>query len=342
MPTRTFRKWIVFACSGLAALVPLTALAAPGALLRADRGAAASAIAPAQLERLTQDVRAWRTSHPRSFALVAGVKGCSADTYQSFRRPEPTCTRELRALGAGVALPLWSALLLEAPQTAAGAQPYASDTERAAFASAALDALGTFRLAQNGPLLRALLPVVELNLADEVANALGRTSTVESPAGAAASLQLLGQWAEADGPRGAAAVAGLGQARGLLAARQLIRLLQTSAAQPERAAAVAWALGQNASSWAWQARAQSKAANAAEAVVVRREAAEALLQAYIRFAQPEVREAAMKSLMLAAHPDTLGMVRAAGQGASAEVKTALAYLETRLDRYFARNAAASR
>ena len=51
---------------------------------------------------------------------------------------------------------------------------------------------------------------------------------------------------------------------------------------------------------------------------------------------------ALKGLMLAAHPDTLGMVRAAGQGASAEVKTALAYLETRLDRYFARNAAASR
>lgn len=342
MPTRSFFKSIAVACASLAALVPVVAHAAGGALHKTDRGAAATALSPAQLERLGQEVRAWRVSHPRSFELVASVKGCSAATYEAFRRPEPTCTRELRALGPGVSLPLWSALLLEAPKTAAGAQPYATDTERAAYAAAALDALGTFRQPQNGPLLRALLPVVELDLADEVAGALGRTSTAEAAAEAHKSVELLAQLADADGPLASAALSGLGQARGLHAARRLIGMLSRSAAAPQRAAALAWALGQNASSWAWQARAKAKAANAAEADVVRREAAEELLRAYVRYPQAEVREAAMKGLMLAAHPDTLGMVRAAAGNADPATKTALTYLDKRLARYFARNAAAAR
>jgi hypothetical protein len=296
---------------------------------------------PADLRSALQaKVTPWRTQHPKAFVAVAAVKGCTAEGYQAYRRPDPECSRSLRALGPAVTLPLLSALVLEAPKRADGSLPYNSEREQLAYAAGALQAVGTFRQAEAGPVLRFLAVNGTPALAKDAAEALGRTATAEAAADAARSLSVLTTLASTEGPRQLAAISGLGQARGLAAATALAAGLDTATATT--AAGWAWALGQNASSWAWDARRHGGAANANEAMAVRELAAKALVRAFVRYTSSEVRESAMKGLMLAAHPVSLSLVAEARSGATADQQVALDGLTKRLQRYFARNAAAKR
>jgi hypothetical protein len=257
-----------------------------------------------------------------------------------YRRQDPECSRQLRTLGPAVSLPLLSALVLEAPKRADGSLPYGTAREQLAYAAGALQAVGTFRQAEAAPVLRFLTTHGNAALAKDAAEALGRTATAEAPAEAARSLAVLTGLASATGPRQLAAISGLGQARGLAAATALAAGLDSATAGT--AAGWAWALGQNASSWAWDARRHGGAANANEAMAVRELAAKALVRAFVRHNSPDVRESAMKGLMLAAHPASLALVAEARSGATADQQVALDGLAKRLQRYFARNAAAKR
>lgn len=341
LPTAIVRVLLL----GSLAAVALPAVAhAASAVEQSARGGAVAlgqTQLPADLKAALQaKVAEWRRLQPKSFAAVAAVTGCTSEGYQMYRRPDPECSRALRALGPAVTLPLLSALVLEAPKRADGSLPYSTEREQLAYAAGALQAVGTFRQADAAPVLRFLASHGASALAKDAAEALGRTATAETPAEAARSLTVLTTLANADGPRQLAAISGLGQARGLAAANALATGLDNATATT--ASAWAWALGQNASSWAWDARRHGAAANAHESVAVRELAAKTLVRAFVRHNNPEIREAAMKGLMLAAHPASLALVADARAMATPNQQVALDGLAKRLQRYFARNAAAKR
>jgi len=240
---------------------------------------------------LTTQVNAWRTTHPGAFAALRGVQGCSREGYRSARNPVPNCSREMRALGAGVLLPMLEALALAEPAGLAD-----SDEEKTALANAMLQAVGILRDRRATPILVAVFEHGHRRAlsgtAREAALALGRLGDEEAFA-------VLAKHTATGDPRRLAAIAGLGQSRRLDGAQHLAAL-GTSERDAGALVAIAHALGIAASSWAWQAMG-SDAADLG--LAVRTTAAKALVDLFVRHAG-DVRVQAGKSLLMAEHKDT--------------------------------------
>lgn len=305
----------------LGSLFAATAMAAPssGLLLKPDQLPAAARAA------LTDAYNAEKAQHPERFEAVAAVRDCTAEGYVGKRNPKPQCMPELHKLGREYGMAMLAGLVFEAPRTRDGHVPYGTAVEQQAYVKAVLETVGRFRLPQAAPILYASLMQGNAAHWQSAADALGRL-------GGDAEARALVDLATTANPRQLAAISGLGECRRIEAAAALATLLGKHP-QGEQLAMVADSLGRVASAWAWQAMGPGKAAMALE---VRTTAAKAAVQALATYSDATSLEQVRQSLWMAEHPETVAMLQAAGQGASADVRLRLEALARRYQTYMAR------
>jgi hypothetical protein len=295
----------------LISLAPSVAHADGLALKAADLPAAART-------SLASEVAAEKVKHPEAFEAVAAVQGHRPEVYKKFRNPTPSVDRELRALGPSALLPMLSALALEAPpMDGLGVR------EREALTVGMLNAVGVLRDARSGPVLRAALEKSEAGSRMEraAAEAMGRLC-------GDAEIAALSAHTAAGDTRRLAAIEGLGQCRRQASAKQLVGVLKAVSPGDPAAVAAAQAMGTLGSSWAWEAMGPKAAA---EGEVVRKMAAQALVEAFAKL-PGEARTAAQKSLSLVEHPAAITAIDSARASADPETIVALDALRVKLAR----------
>jgi hypothetical protein len=259
---------------------------------------------------LARQIASHRRMHPEDFAALGRVQGHRPEVYRAFRNPVPMVGRELFGLGKGALLPMLEALAFKLPDVRG-----LGDDDRDALAAGMLTAVGRMRDGRAATVLHAAFKAkatAAVTLAS--AEAIGRLCD-------GSSVDLL-RAALSDPVRRDAAIAGLGQCRGVEAAGVLGAELGAVGA-PEEAATVSRALGAIGSSWAWDALGQVRAA---EGLEVRRIAATALVRSFVRFGDEPSRKAATVALRLCAHPDFAAIVTREAGAADAATRQALAAL----------------
>lgn len=282
-----------------AALVAMTSMALPAHA--APKTAVSAQLSAGERGQLLSAIAGYRASHPAAFAAVAAVRGCAQEGYRERRNPVPDCSRELRALGPDVLLPMLDALISGPPRAMAQ-----SAQELRALTLGLCQAVGVLRAKEAMPVLTAVLETAtEPTVQRAAAEGLGRLC------GDGEWLWLTRHTA-ADAKLEAAALSGLGVCKRPAAAEHLAGLLAAHPA-PARAANIARALGITASSWAWKALG---AARAADAMTARTAAARALAPAFFGY-QGEAHKAVVEALQMTEHPDTAALLRDAAGGSSA-------------------------
>ncbi|MCC6525489.1 MAG: hypothetical protein IT373_22755 [Polyangiaceae bacterium] len=310
------QRWSRPLCRALAVLALALGLAWSGPARADGLVAAPGDLAPAVRAELAREIAAARLREPAAFAAVAAVSGYRPERYRSFRHPAPTVTAELVALGRAALWPMLEELVF-----AARPRGSATDAEWEALAVGMLQAVGRLRDPRAAPAVRAafLASRPESRVAHFAARALG-----DACDGDEASRSLL---AEAlGGARLRAAIAGLGQCRGLPSARLLAAALE-KAVDPGDAILLAAALGAQGSSWAWRALGVERQA---EGEAVRAHLSAPLGAAYFRFAG-ETRRALARAIRMVEHPALAAALRARRAAADAatvaEVERLIAHLE---------------
>lgn len=276
---------------------------------------AASAETMASRERaLASQIAAARHASPTTFRALADLKATIPELDRRKRgRLAPVMPR-LRALGPAALLPMLEEL------GAAGRHESLAGSALVAWRVGLLEAVGALADPRAVPVL---VRVLEREGAPAVlraaAGALGAIGSDE-----AASL-LTVRVGRATGARQLALVAGMGQCRRLEAARALAGLLARRPGD-ELATALAKALGELGTVWAWQT---PRLAALGEATAVRALAAGALVDAFVRL--PAAREAATTALLLVDDPATLGAIARARRGSPAALDAQLAVLARRIE-----------
>lgn len=296
---------------------PAEALGNQGVLLRTADLPQASRVA------LLSIVQADKAKNPELYQTVAKLRGCTPAGYADRRRPMAECGREMRLMGPTARWALVAALVYDAPRTAEGRQPYASDSDKAAFIRGAVDTLGKLRDPALSPVLQAAFLQQDSQFFEVAAQAVGRTATD-------GDLALLTQSARAAGPRQAAAVSGLGECKRIESAKALAQLLDNRSAAPHQ---VANALGRVASAWAWQALVRIRPGVQAESNQIRELAAQSLVRGLLTLEDAESVKQLTEGLMMTEWPAVPAMLDAAAQGADAKVQTRLAEAKRRYTEY---------
>jgi hypothetical protein len=298
----------------------VVSLVLPFSAQAAGRGPAGVAIAAddvpaADRAQLAAWIAAYRKTNPGAFAAVAGVNGCKPAGYTQARYPEPECSRELRALGAGVLPALIEALAFAVPPGHAQ-----NAKEKKAFALGLTFAAGLAQNPKAAPVLRAI--ATKGNDADvrrEAGLGLGRIAAI----GAAGNgeLRWLLDHAKAGDPVELDALAGLGESMTVAGAERLAQALQAKPAAA-KATVVATALASLASSWAWQARARKDAAAAGVGLQVRTIAARSAVQA-LAGQTGEAREKLFDVVAMAKLAETAHLLNDARGSADAQLRADL-------------------
>jgi hypothetical protein len=283
-------------------------------ILAALAGAASAETLAARERVLAAQIVAARRARPASFRALADLKATIPELDRRKRgRLAPVMPR-LRALGPAALLPM----LEELGATGRG-EPLAGSA-LVAWRVGLLEAVGALADPRAVPVLvRALERESEPAVVRAAAGALGSIGSDE-----AASL-LSARATRAGGARQLALVAGMGQCRRLAAARALAGMLARRPGD-ELAAALAKALGELGTAWAWQT---PRLAALGEAAAVRALAATALVDAFVR--TPAAREAATTALLLVDDPGTPAAIARARRGAPAALESALAGLARRIE-----------
>ena len=288
-----------------AAVVAMGVLAAAPVLAADAGGLALDARGLSKADRavLEHAVMADRLARPAAYDIAAVAKGCRPEGWMVARSPEPSCTRELRALGQAGLLPMLSALALDWQSHDFSADAVTRQKEERALTVALVDAVGQLRDVRARPVLHALWQKAgadatqhtslgrQMTVARAVAEALGRL-------GGALELQALLNHLRPDDKLRTAAIAGLGTCKRQESAQALVGLLPQAKDSAEQAWIVQ-AMGAVASSWSWQAMGPTRRA---DGVAVRTRVTEALLP-LLATTQGANRERVVQSLQLADLPD---------------------------------------
>lgn len=278
-----------FASVAAAALVGLLASSASGdGLVAGPRD-----LSLAERTVLTRQIDELRAADPAICEAVANVQGHRPEFYKDLRNPVPMVGRELRRLGPDALLPMLDALVFDAPPTDG-----ATLAEQNALKIGLLDAVGRLRDARAESALAAAFHNTTGDVAVAAAEAVGRSCTDHALGVLETGL---------GGANRSAAIAGLGQCRRVEAAEALSAALDATG-DPGEAELIAKALGRVASSWAWQAMGSQ---HQAAGLKVRAIATRALLRSFSRFGG-EARQASIRGLSAAAHPDLRTLVSEQG------------------------------
>lgn len=271
-------------------------------VLSAPARADGIAVAPGALNneasaKLKAQIEAARSANPAAFAAVQNVKGHRPEHYRNNRNPFPTVSRELRGLGPAALMPMLEALAFAAPERGS-----LTDAEWDALAVGMFEAVGMLRDARARPVLLAAFEAKGLRSAVRLAAARAAGRLGGDP-----ELALLKKHAVAGDPLELFAIHGLGQLRRLESAQHLAARLG-STKDAEVAHAAAQALGVLGSSWAWQAAGPDAAQ---QGLAVRKACAEALAPSYVKRGG-KARVAIGEAILMVDHPDTVALLRAAG------------------------------
>jgi hypothetical protein len=283
---------------------------------RADgMSAAPSQLATPVRDALAQEIAQHRVANPGVYKAVRNVKGVRPDVYRQFRNPIPIAEGELRALGAEALLPMLEALAFDAPD-----RNGLSDDEWRALEAGMLKAVGVLRDNKAAPVVRVIFAqqagVSAVSI--EAAEALGRICDKQS-------FDMLVAHAQPGQALRSSAVQGLGECRTIASAKALAALVKS--ASPAEVETFAAALGSVASSWAWAAMGD---AYDSESDAVRQLVVATLMEVYAAHEAP--REAVLRGIIMADHPNTLGHIQKLRAGASGSLATALDKLESRYNR----------
>ncbi len=276
---------------------------------------------PAQTRAdLKAEIDKARVATPELFVQVADVAARSREIDEASRVRGAPFTLHFKPLGNRALFPLLDALVFDShapkdlPKAAASALRHGL-----------IEAIGMIRDARAIPVLTKLL---ELSREDKTtrsaSEALARIGTDEA-------LRVLFTTATAAKTAGAidrerAVLSGLHDARREAAARFLAKRLR-SGVDDDTARILTRSLGGVGNAWAWKTLADQTESSATRAV-----AAEALVDAYVRFGG-EVREQAAKALLVVDDPSTPSLISLAKQSASGDLSVAL----DQLDKRFATN-----
>ncbi len=272
---------------------------------------------PAATQReLRTEIDKARAATPELFKAVADIAAQARELDANARKPGIPLTMHFKPLGNRALYPLLDALVFDAHVK--DLPPSAASALRLGL----IEAVGTIRDPHAIPVLAKILEVGRDDATVRAsAEGLARIGTDD----ALTILTTAATKAKTDAPGGArerAILSGLHDARREAAARHLAHRLEQSP-DNETARVVVKSLGGVGNAWAWKTL-----PNQSEMSATRGIAANALVDAYVRFSG-EVREQAAKAILVVDDPSTTTLIAQAKKGASGDLTTALEALERR-------------
>lgn len=280
----------------------------------------ASKLPDAARSSLVQDIAKARKLSPDTFRAVEQIGDKLAELDAGKRGRLAPITPMLKRLGPKALLPMLERAAIQSPARGA-----LNDTAWKAWRVALIEASGMIRDARALPLYLAVLQSDEtdFDVLRVTAESIGRI-------GDEAALQKLIDLAKQPGPRQRPLLAGLGEARRLVAAQTLADASRGAfgALDSETARFVAKALGEVGSAWVWKMSKEHKDEEAATRAL----AAKALVDLFVA-RDGEPRTGATAGLLMVDDASTPKLIEQARQGASPALNAALDELAQR----FAKN-----
>jgi hypothetical protein len=281
----------------------------------AGAGLDASDLPTATRATLKAEIENARVTTPELFKAVADIAAHARDLDAGARARGVPLTMHFKPLGRRALFPMLEALVFDS-HAAKDLPPSAAS----ALHLGLLEAVGTIRDPRAIPVLAKVL---ELSRDDKTTRAASEALARIGTDDALRILTTVALQAKTDtgNDRERAILSGMHDARREGAARFLATRLK--AADLETARVVAKSLGGVGNAWAWKTL-----SNQTEASATRSIAANALVDAYVRFGG-DVREQAAKALLVIDDPGTPSLIAQAKKGASPELAAALDTLDQR-------------
>lgn len=257
---------------------------------------------------LTAAIAKAKADDPTAFQRVAHVVAGVEKLDKNKRGRFATIAPHLAQLGKPALLPMLEMLAVRGP-----ARGQLRDSAWITLRVGLIEAVGALRDPVAVPVLDTILDSErDYWVVRAAAEALGRI-------GQDGSADKLVKLARASGPKQKAVLAGIGDCRRLVVAKGLADVARTQA-DAELALLAVKALGGVGNSWAWKTPAVQKSGEEHE---VRATAAAALVDAFVRFDDPQARLTARKAILLVDDPSTPALIEAAKRNASAATRAAL-------------------
>lgn len=271
--------------------------------------------ATTRAELMTEITKA-RATTPELFKAVADIASRAGEIDAANRVQGAPLTLYFKPLGNRALYPMLEALVFDSH-----APKDLSSSAASALRVGLIEAVGTIRDARAIPVLAKILEISRDDKTTRVsAEGLARIGTDE----ALGILMSSALKAKTDGAadRERAILSGMHDARRAEAARFLAKRLK-GGVDNDTARVLAKSLGGVGNAWAWKTLTDQSEASATRSI-----AAEALVDAYVRFGG-EVREQAAKALLVVDDPSTPSLIAIARKGASRDLAGALDELDRR-------------
>lgn len=296
--------------------VALAAVLAAGDASAAGLALDAGALPPKARTELLQEIARAKTDVPELVKEVRNIAAHARELDERSRRPGSPLTLPLKALGPRAFGPMIELLAFDA----ASARDLPS-SPAAALRLGLLEAVGIIRDARAVPVFALVLErSSDHDTTRAAAEGLARIGTDDAFAILASAAQ------KARGTeRERAILSGMHDCRREAAAKLLATRLDASDVDAATARVLVKSLGGIGNAWAWRTLPSQ-----AEQAPTRATAARALVRAYVRFGEGEVREAAAKALLVVDDPSTPTLVAEAKRSANGDALAALGALEKRL------------
>ncbi|MFO0571486.1 MAG: HEAT repeat domain-containing protein [Polyangiaceae bacterium] len=303
---KTFKFLSMLLCAGAFVVVaPATA--------RAESGVAISSksLGVKPEAELKSAIAKARAANPAAFKRVERLPAAVEKLDKARRGRFASVSRELWHLGKPALLPMLEMLAVKGP-----ARGNMTDTAWTTLRVSLIEAVGMHRDPVAVPVLGSILDhETEHYVVRAAAEALGRI-------GDDASAKKLAELATAPGPKQAAVLSGIADCRRAVAVSRVAKFLE-SPTDYETTKLALRSLGSMGSSWAWQTANVKKSG---EESSVRPVAAEALVRAFARFEDKELRLAAQKAILMVDDPSTPNVIESVKSQADAETRSALELL----------------
>lgn len=284
---------------------------------RADSGVALDLkqLSQKQQGNLTSAIAKARAQNPALFKRTAAVAAAVEKADRDKRGPYVSMTRYFFALGKPAVVPMLELLAVKGP-----ARGKMRDSAWTSLRVSLIEAVGMHRDPIAVPVLDAILEQEsEYFVVRAAAEALGRIGTD-------ASAKKLAGLAVASGPKQLAVLSAIGDCRRSTVAAALADFLkQPSDLRTTRLTLAA--LGGVGNAWAWKT---PNVAKSGEEAAVRGTAAKALVAAFARLDDKDLRLAAQKAILLVDDAGTPSLIEAEKSAASPETRAALDRLAAKL------------
>lgn len=259
---------------------------------------------------LLRELAAARAAHPDAFKGLAELRASLPEADAHKRGRLATMTPALKAVGRMSIHPLLEEL-------AVNAEPRGELTQTAwlAWRVGLLEATGSMRDPRAAPVLFAILdgPATDFLVMKAAAEAVAKLETDA----AASKLIALSRTA---GARRDAAVAGMGHCRRMEVVDRLVEVLGSTSDRALAAHAVK-SLAAAGNAWVWEMPAMASLAASQDGQRLRLSAAQALVGAYLRF-DAELREAALRGVLVVDHPQTGRLIAEARKSSNSDEQRA--------------------